>query len=324
MTDHPTTINHAPIALVPGDRLSEITALVALMRTGAISPIHRIAAIVDQLGSAVEVLQLHSSTWQDVSARQRDLLPPIPAEALREARETVAEWFARGIDVRSVLDADYPSNLQSVFNRPPLVFVSGTWNEQRDRRSVAVVGTRQPSADGVKRARQLATELVRAGYTVISGLALGIDTAAHEAALAAGGRTAAVVGTGLSRIYPEENRELAERIIGSGGALVSQFFPEQPPTKWTFPLRNAVMSGLTLATVVIEAGQTSGARMQARLALEHGRTVFLPRSLVESHPWARKYATEGAYETRAIEAASASEIISMLEGRPLDTGTNAP
>jgi DNA processing protein len=159
---------------------------------------------------------------------------------------------------------------------------------------------------------------VESGFTILSGLALGIDTAAHTAALDAGGSTSAVVGTGLNRVFPPENSGLAERILASGGALLSQFFPAQPPTRWTFPMRNVVMSGLSMATVVVEASETSGARMQARVALQHGRTVFLLRSLVEQHAWAQKYVNEGAYGAFAIEIASTGEIVDRL-GAPMGT-----
>lgn len=126
------------------------------------------------------------------------------------------------------------------------------------------------------------------GVPVISGLAAGIDTAAHTAALAAGGRTVAVIGTGIDRAYPSQNRALQEKIAGDG-LVISQFLPGSPPTRTSFPMRNAVMSGYALATVVIEAAYVSGARMQARLALQHGRHVFLMRALLE-HDWARGYA----------------------------------
>jgi DNA processing protein len=128
--------------------------------------------------------------------------------------------------------------------------------------------------------------------------------------------SSAVIGTGLDRMYPPENADLADRIVGAGGAILSQFFPGQPPTRWTFPMRNVVMSGLSMATVVVEAGETSGARMQARVAMQHGRTVFLLRSLVEKHEWASKYVTDGAYGTRAIQISSAQEIVDRLAPVP--------
>jgi DNA processing protein len=130
--------------------------------------------------------------------------------------------------------------------------------------------------------------LVDHGVTVVSGLARGIDTAAHTAALSAGGRTIAVIGTGINRCYPAENKDLVEDIVRRG-AVVSQFWPDAPPATYTFPRRNVTMSGIAQGTVVIEASSTSGAKMQARIALEHGKKVFLIRSLTEQQEWARTY-----------------------------------
>ena len=146
--------------------------------------------------------------------------------------------------------------------------------------------------------------LVDARYTVVSGLAEGIDSAAHLAALDAGGRTVGVIGTGLRRAYPAKNAELQDR-IASEAAVVSQFWPDAPPTKTSFPMRNVVMSGVARATVVVEASHTSGARMQARFALEHGRPVFLLESLLE-HEWAQDYAERPGRTSFARRATSSS------------------
>jgi DNA processing protein len=169
---------------------------------------------------------------------------------------------------------------------PPVVFTRGTLSE--DRRAVAVVGTRKPSEHGLTTATQIATALAENGVTVVSGLAQGIDTAAHTAALKARGRTVAVVGTGVNRTYPAANAALQRRIVDNG-LVLSQFWPDASPTKQTFPMRNATMSGYAAATVVVEAAYQSGARMQARLALQHGRPVVLTDSLL-AHDWAREYA----------------------------------
>jgi DNA processing protein len=187
----------------------------------------------------------------------------------------------------TILDEDYPLYLRLVHQRPPFLFLRGQ-AAQEDLR-VAVVGTRRPSPEGVSHARAIASGLAARGVTVVSGLASGIDTAAHRATLAAGGRTVAVIGTGLLRSYPAENAGLQSE-IAERGLLVSQFWPDAAPSKATFPMRNAVMSGYSLATVVVEAAYRSGARMQARLALEHGRRVFLLNSLM-THEWAREYAS---------------------------------
>ena len=172
---------------------------------------------------------------------------------------------------------------------------------------MAVVGTRKPSPTGQSRAGRLARELVKNGVTVVSGLAAGIDTAADTSTLEAGGRTIAVIGTGVTRVYPAENRGLMERIEQSG-TIVSQFWPSTPPATWTFPRRNVVMSGIAQGTAVIEATSTSGAKMQARLALEHGKRAFLLRTLVTEQPWARKYVAERG----AIEVADVGDIVKWL------------
>jgi DNA processing protein len=209
------------------------------------------------------------------------------ADGLDEAARDLERWEQAGIGMVCVLDAEYPSNLRMIHQHPPVLFIRGTADE-RDVTSVAVVGTRQPTSRGIDQARQLATGLAASGIPVISGLAAGIDTAAHTAALEAGGRTVAVIGTGIDRVYPAQNADLQEEIAAKG-LVISQFLPGSSPTKASFPMRNAVMSGYALATVVVEATHRSGARIQARLALQHGRHVFLMRSLLE-HDWARDYA----------------------------------
>jgi DNA processing protein len=304
-----------PSDLRPGEREHELAAIVALLRAG-VMPAYRLAAVIEQLGSAVALVQLPEAhpLFAQLAA-SHEILDAVTPEDLGRAVRDVAEWLARGLDVRTVFDADYPANLRTIFDRPPFVFVAGCWIEERDSHSVAVVGTRQAAHEGLQRAARLSRQLVEAGFTVISGLALGIDTAAHIAALKAQGRTVAVMGTGLDHRYPKRNALLAEQILAAGGALVSQFFPQQQPRQWTFPMRNVVMSGLALATAVIEAGSTSGARRQARIALQHGRTVFLHKSLVASHEWAKKYVTDGAYGTRAVEISSTEEVVDRLQGR---------
>lgn len=207
----------------------------------------------------------------------------------------------------TVLEADYPPNLRAVHDRPPMVFVAGRMTAA-DARAIAVVGARKATHDGTSKAGAIAEHLVERGFTVVSGLAAGIDTAAHTATLARGGRTVAVIGTGLARSYPPQNEALQRR-IASECAVVSQFWPDAPPSRRSFPMRNAVMSGITLATVVVEASDTSGARMQARLARAQGRPVFLLASLVEHQRWAREYAAQpGTHVVRSPE-----EITTVVE-----------
>ncbi len=207
-----------------------------------------------------------------------------------------------GARLVTVLDGDYPRNLWLIFNLPPFLFLRGADITDDDLRAVAVVGTRDASEQGLSKARRLATQLTEAGVTVVSGLARGIDTAAHTATLDAHGRTIAVVGTGITKTYPAENKALADHIVQSGGTLVSQFWPSSGPARWTFPRRNVVMSGIAQGSAVVEASSTSGAKMQARLALEHGKRAFLLASLVTDQPWAQKYvATRGAIEVSDVD-----------------------
>lgn len=301
-------------ALQVGRAGDETAALVALLRSRIVSPAWRLSRFVEEVGSAVRLVQL--SEEDRLFARDNPthaFIGAVVEEDVREAQAELSRWQRRGLDHRTVLDPDYPRNLRTIFNRPPLLFIDGTWDESQDVTSVAVVGTRSATAGGLAAARQVSTGLVEAGFSVLSGMAEGIDTAAHEAALSAGGRTVAVMGTGVDHRYPATNAPLADRIIDSGGGLISHFFPGQGPRRWTFPERNVTMSGLALATVVVEAAATSGARMQARIALQHGRTVFLLQSLVDNHDWARKYVEEGVYETHAIAMMSTSEIVDRMK-----------
>jgi DNA processing protein len=223
-----------------------------------------------------------------------------------DAAARVAAAAEAGARLVTVLDDDYPANLRLIAKLPPFLFVRGELRRD-DARSVAVVGTRRASEEGRDRARELARLLVAEGVTVISGLAKGIDTAAHTATLAAGGRTIAVIGTGILRTYPAENGPLAERILDRG-AIVSQFWPDAPPARYSFPMRNEVMSGISQGTAVIEASRTSGAKMQARLALEQGKQAFLMSSLVTDESWARDYIEKRG----AVEVTSVADVVGRL------------
>jgi DNA processing protein len=244
--------------------------------------------------TVTERLEQYGNVQQAVAAdapAQSSLFDETPADDNERAAFDLEQWEEVGIRMVSVLDAEYPANLRMVHQHPPVLFLRGTADD-RDAASIAIVGTRQPSARGLDQARELASGLAARGVPVVSGLAAGIDTAAHTAALAAGARTVAVIGTGIDRAYPPPNAALQEE-IAARGLVISQFLPGSPPTKASFPMRNAVMSGYTLATVVVEAAARSGSRMQARLALEQGRHVFLMRTLLD-HDWAQDYAQRPA------------------------------
>ena len=167
----------------------------------------------------------------------------------------------------------YPRSLREIHAPPIVLYV---WGEilERDRHAIAVIGSRKTTHYGGECAKKLAYQIAYAGLTVISGLARGIDTAAHQGALAAKGRTIAVIGSGLSRLYPPENQALAEKISNGFGAIVSEFSMEVEPDRQTFPMRNRIISGWSHGILVVEAGLNSGALITASQAIEQGRSVY--------------------------------------------------
>ncbi len=261
-------------------------ALVVLLRRGRRAP-QAYAELVEEEGNAASVLE-RDELQQGLFDTDPDLDATI---------SEIEAWEARGIHLVSVLDPRYPQNLLAVHDRPPLLFVAGALAPP-DARSLAVIGSRRASSDGMAAAMEIAEHLVHSSYSVISGLAAGIDTTAHRVALERGGRTVAVIGTGLLHSYPPENAEL-QKLIATECAVVSQFWPQAPPSRRSFPMRNAVMSGMSLGTVIVEASHTSGARVQARLALAQGRPVFLLDALLEQE-WAQELATRAG--THVVKA----------------------
>ncbi|MFH2203769.1 MAG: DNA-processing protein DprA [Elusimicrobiota bacterium] len=168
--------------------------------------------------------------------------------------------------------ARYPALLQTIPDPPETLYVRGELDAGAP--TLTMVGTRRPTAYGRRITRRLASELSRAGVVIVSGLARGIDTEAHRAALRAGGRTWAVLGSGLDRVYPAENKALADEIVAAGGALLGEIAPGGPPLAHNFPRRNRILSGLSWGTVVVEGGRRSGTAITARAAIEQGREVF--------------------------------------------------
>ena len=198
---------------------------------------------------------------------------------LRQTRQTldldrlVGQVEASGAHILTWDSPDYPSLLRQIPAAPPVIFVRGGF-EPVDQWAVAIVGTRRLSAYGRLVAHDLATGLARNGITIVSGLARGIDGVAHRAALEADGRTIAVMGCGIDRVYPPEHRDLAHAIVAGQGAIVTDFPLGTEPSSANFPARNRLISGLSLGVLVIEAGERSGALITARFALEQDREVF--------------------------------------------------
>lgn len=252
--------------------MTETEACIALNLVPNLGPV-RLRRLLDRFETPERVLAARAAELRAVEGIGPELSQSIssweekidlPAELRR-----IAEFGARVLTQRS---PEYPRHLREIYNPPIVLHVWGTLTE-RDSHAISVVGSRKTSHYGMECAKKLAYQLAYAGLTVVSGLARGIDTAAHQAALAAKGRTVAVIGSGLMDLYPPENVGLAEKIAESG-AVVSEFPMEFPPSPQTFPYRNRIVAGWGSGVLVVEAGLNSGALITANQALEHGRSVY--------------------------------------------------
>ena len=255
-------------------------ALVALNLIEHVGPI-RLRQLLEHFGEAPEVLR--ASKQQLLQVRNIG----------EETAEAIASW-EKTIDLNGELkrigefgcrivaqaDAEYPELLRQIYDPPILLYVKGQLLP-KDKNAVAMVGSRMTTHYGMEAARRLAYQLAYVGVTVVSGAARGIDSAAHQGALSGKGRTIAVLGTGINLVFPSENRELYER-IASNGALITQFPFNRKPDKQSFPIRNRIVAGMTLGTVVVEANLTSGALITANFAVEYGRQVFAVPGRIDS------------------------------------------
>ena len=260
-------------------------------------------------GSPQAVAAAPASALQTVAgAALADEIQREPAD-LAQRLADVQAWLAAGPQrhVITLGDAAYPNALLESPDPPLLLYVTGDVSAL-SARCLAVVGSRRPSPQGRDNARDFARQFAEAGYVVVSGLALGVDGAAREGALAGGGRTVAVVGTGPDRVYPKRHLELARRIAAQG-ALVSEFLPGTPPLQVNFPQRNRIIAGLCQGTLVVEAALQSGSLITARLANEAGREVFaIPGSIhAEQSRGCHALIRDGA---RLVE--SAAEVLDEL------------
>lgn len=229
---------------------------------------------------------------------------------LPEFANQVERWRDHVI---TLLDPGYPPLLAEIHDPPSALWVRGS-RDALSRRSVAVVGSRKATHYGLAAATRLARELARHGVVVVSGLARGIDSAAHEAAVTAGGTTIAVMATGIDVIYPRSHEKLAERIVATGGTLITELPPGRPPHKSNFPVRNRIISGLSAGAVIVEASARSGSLITARLAAEQNREVFaVPGSIFHE-------GTEGPHRLIQYGAKLVHDVSDILEEIGIDVG----
>jgi len=252
--------------------MTEAEAYIALNMVPKIGPV-RIRRLLSAFGSPSAILRASIEKLQAVEG-----IGPEAAKSLRAWESTIdlpAELaLARdaGAKILTPASPDYPALLREIHDPPTALYTLGTILE-RDRHAIGVIGTRKPSHYASDSAKKLSYQLAYAGVTVVSGLARGIDTAAHQAALAAKGRTIAVLGSGLLELYPPENQPLAEKIATSG-AVVSEFPMRTKADRQTFPMRNRIISGCSFGVLVVEAGANSGALISANQAGEQGRSIY--------------------------------------------------
>ena len=284
---------------MPTSLPAENAALLALLRTRPEGATWQyLTTEVLDCGSA-------QSVWESYTTPE--LLPdPARVSDLEQATTDLKQWQSRGLRFLSVLDPEYPRQLRDIHQVPPFLFAAGTL--VHDDTAVSVVGSRKATERGLQITRTITSGLVDRGITVLSGLAEGIDAAAHNQALSSGGRTVAIIGTGITKYYPAANRALQDS-IRSSGLVLSQFWPEASPTRYSFPMRNAVMSGYGIASIIVEASEHSGARIQARLAVEHGRPVVLTDAVVSATEWGRSLAEQPGVHV----ASSTAEVMGVIE-----------
>lgn len=252
--------------------MNHLEACTALNMIPQMGPV-RLRRLLDAFDSAEKVLRASADQLASVEGITRVVAGNIarwsdfadPAEEMKKASNL-------GAHIITAKDDEYPPALREIHDPPIVLYVRGNLTE-RDRQAIAVVGSRKATHYATESAKKLSFQIAYAGLTIVSGLARGIDTAAHQGALAAKGRTIAVIGSGLGCLYPPENAELAERIAASG-AVISEFPIDTAPDRQTFPIRNRIVTGCSFGVLVVEAGANSGALISANMAAEQGRTLY--------------------------------------------------
>lgn len=285
---------------LPLESFAEHAALVALLRARPGNLTWRkLTAQVLSCGSAVEV-------WRKY--HPDGLLPSAEKAPLADAETDLRAWERTGLRFLSAIDVSFPPSMTGTANTPPFLFARGRLKYHDP--AVAVVGSRDASVRGIQLATAITEYLVEQSLTVVSGLAAGIDSAAHETALRTGGRTVAFIATGITKSYPAANRA-TQHAIGERGLLLSQFWPEAPPHKANFLLRNSSIAQYASAAIVVEAGEHSGARNLAQQAVKLGRPLILTDLVTDANGWAQQLlSTSGVY--RAASLTELAEIVQQV------------
>jgi DNA processing protein len=262
---------------------------IALNMTPGVGP-RAATKLLERFGSAGAVFHARRTELESLRMRPETIESIIKREFEKKADEELERVKGLGGDILILDDGSYPSYLREIADPPITLYVRGDWQGCFDLPGVAVIGSRMSSTYGDNAAEMLSRDLASRGICVISGLARGIDTAAHKGAMRGGGKTIAVMGTGIDGVYPKENARLVREILDSGGAVVSQFPLGTPPLKDNFPYRNRIISGLSLGVLIVEATERSGSLITARLATEQNREVMaVPGNITSRNSFGTNY-----------------------------------
>ncbi|MEZ5427228.1 MAG: DNA-processing protein DprA [Pyrinomonadaceae bacterium] len=264
-------------------------AWISLNMTPGIGP-RKATELLEKFGSAENVFHALRSELTALRLGAETVQSIIRREFHRKAEEELRKIKEMSADVLVLDDGSYPYLLREIADPPITLYVKGEWQACLEAPCVSIVGSRRCSTYGRNASEMLARDLASRGVTVVSGFARGIDSAAHLGAIEGGGRTVAVLGTGIDRVYPKENARLYDRILDSGGAVVSQFPLETPPLRENFPYRNRIISGLSYGTLIVEASERSGSLITARLAMEQNREVLaIPGNITSKNSFGTNY-----------------------------------
>ncbi len=274
--------NIAVTAPTPASR--EGTYWLALALTQGLGPT-RIKKLIEHFGTAERVFQASLTELEAMGMRAVSAQSIATGKSLELAQQECGKAVEARARIISLSDPEYPARLKEIYDPPVVLFVKGSV-EVLAQPGIAMVGTRHPTPYGSGMAERLSTDLASRGLVIISGLARGVDTASHRGAVAAKGKTVAVLGTGIDVMYPKENTRLAEQIVALGGALITEFPVGTSPTPQNFPIRNRIISGMSAGVLVVEAAEYSGTRITSRCALEQNRDVYaVPGNVTNKNSW---------------------------------------
>ncbi|HMQ04435.1 MAG TPA: DNA-processing protein DprA [Pyrinomonadaceae bacterium] len=298
---------------------------IALNMTRGVGP-RAATKLLERFGSPAAVFQARRPELESLRLTPETIESIIKREFDERANAELERVKQLGGDILLLDDGNYPSLLREIADPPITLYVKGNWAACFEQPCVAIIGSRMSSTNGTNASQMLARDLASRGICVISGLARGIDTSAHKGAIDGGGRTVAVMGTGIDSVYPKENRRLVDEIVGSGGAVVSQFPLGTPPLSENFPYRNRIISGLSLGVVIVEATESSGSLITARLAVEQNREVMaVPGNITSRNSVGTNYLIKSGaklvQQWQDIVAELPSEVVGLILPPTIENGT---